>query len=32
MLTNGGFETGSLSPWIVTTPNGGCGGTPGYCK
>ena len=29
MLTNGGFETGSLSPWIRTTPNGVCGGVPG---
>ena len=26
MLTNGGFETGSLSPWILT---GSCGGSPG---
>jgi hypothetical protein len=26
MLTNGGFETGSLSPWIVT---GSCGGYSG---
>jgi hypothetical protein len=29
MLTNGGFETGSLSPWIRTTPNGPCSGSPG---
>jgi len=28
MLNNGGFETGSLSPWIRTTPNGVCSGTP----
>jgi hypothetical protein len=26
MLINGGFETGSLSPWVETTPNGNCGG------
>ncbi len=24
MLVNGGFETGSLSPWVVTFPNGIC--------
>jgi hypothetical protein len=29
MLNNGGFETGSLSPWIRTTPNGTCVGIPG---
>ncbi|CAF2047549.1 unnamed protein product, partial [Rotaria magnacalcarata] len=29
MLTNIGFETGSLSPWVRTTPYGPCGGTPG---
>lgn len=29
MLVNGGFETGSLSPWVRTTPNGTCGGQPG---
>ena len=29
MLTNGGFETGSLSPWIRTTPNGFCLGSSG---
>ncbi|UJR11663.1 hypothetical protein I4U23_015844 [Adineta vaga] len=28
-LVNGGFETGSLPPWIRTTPNGACGGTAG---
>ena len=26
LLSNGGFETGSLSPWIRTTPNGICAG------
>jgi hypothetical protein len=26
MITNGGFETGSLSPWVRTTPNGACAG------
>ena len=26
MLINGGFESGSLSPWIRTTPNGVCPG------
>ena len=26
-LTNGGFETGSLAPWVRSTPNGACGGT-----
>ena len=25
MLVNGGFETGSLSPWVVSHPNGTCG-------
>ena len=25
LLSNGGFETGSLSPWVVTKPNGNCG-------
>lgn len=29
MLSNGGFETGSLSPWVRTTPNGNCAGAPG---
>jgi hypothetical protein len=29
MLSNGGFETGSLSPWIRTTPNGPCSGVSG---
>ena len=29
MLTNGGFETGSLPPWIRTTPNGACTGQSG---
>jgi hypothetical protein len=29
MLVNGGFESGSLSPWAVTFPNGPCvGGSP----
>ena len=28
MLTNGGFETSSLSPgWTLSTPNGVCGST-----
>ena len=27
MLSNGGFETGSLAPWIRSTPNGACTGT-----
>ena len=27
MLVNGGFETGSLSPWVWTQPNGTCNGT-----
>ena len=27
MLVNGGFETGSLSPWVRTEPNGTCNGT-----
>ncbi|CAM4823525.1 unnamed protein product [Rotaria magnacalcarata] len=35
MLNNTGFETGSLSPWVRTTPNGACGGVAGgvypYC-
>lgn len=29
MVGNGNFETGSLAPWIRTTPNGPCVGTPG---
>lgn len=29
MLSNTGFETGSLSPWVRTTPNGNCLGTAG---
>ncbi|CAF4462639.1 unnamed protein product [Rotaria socialis] len=29
MLNNTGFETGSLSPWVRTTPNGACGGLAG---
>ena len=28
MLTNTGFETGSLSPWVRTAPNGYCGAFP----
>ena len=28
MLVNGGFEKGSLSPWVRTTPNGTCAGSP----
>lgn len=28
MLSNRGFESGTLSPWIRTTPNGACAGTP----
>ena len=24
MIVNGGFETGSLSPWVRSTPNGPC--------
>ncbi|CAF1522792.1 unnamed protein product, partial [Rotaria magnacalcarata] len=28
MLTNTGFETGSLSPWVRTGPNGNCGAFP----
>ncbi|CAF1278324.1 unnamed protein product [Rotaria magnacalcarata] len=28
MLSNTGFETSNLSPWIRTTPNGACGGAP----
>lgn len=28
MLSNEGFETGNLSPWVRTTPNGACGGAP----
>ena len=32
MLSNGDFETGSLSPWSSTTPNGDCtGGSGGVC-
>lgn len=27
MLSNEGFESGSLSPWVRTTPNGVCSGT-----
>ena len=30
MLTNGDFETGSLSPWVRTNPNGACSGSPGH--
>jgi hypothetical protein len=30
MISNGGFETGSLSPWIVTSPNGHCAGPATY--
>jgi len=26
MISNGGFETGSLSPWVRTTPHGNCAG------
>lgn len=26
MLINGGFETGSLAPWVRTQPNGTCAG------
>ncbi len=29
MLSNGGFETGSLSPWIRTTLYSNCTGSPG---
>ncbi|CAF4866965.1 unnamed protein product [Rotaria sp. Silwood1] len=29
MLTNTGFETGSLSPWVRTTPYGSCSGSAG---
>jgi hypothetical protein len=29
MLVNGDFETGSLSPWVRTFPNGTCPGVPG---
>ena len=31
MLSNGNFESGNLSPWVVTTPYGPClnGGTVG---
>jgi hypothetical protein len=29
LLTNGGFETGSLYPWTRTDPFGPCGGTSG---
>ncbi|CAF1090968.1 unnamed protein product [Adineta steineri] len=28
MLTNGGFESGTMSPWVRTTPNGACSGWP----
>lgn len=28
MLANGGFETGSFSPWIWSRPNGACGSYP----
>jgi hypothetical protein len=27
MIINGGFETGFLSPWVETTPNGVCAGS-----
>ncbi|CAF1203922.1 unnamed protein product [Rotaria sordida] len=30
MLNNTGFETGSLSPWVRTTPYGTCSGVAGY--
>ncbi|CAF2956493.1 unnamed protein product [Rotaria sp. Silwood2] len=30
MLSNTGFETGSLSPWVRTTPYGSCWGTAGH--
>ena len=30
MLTNGGFESGSLSPWVRTTPNGACPGVMAF--
>ena len=29
MLINGGFESGTLSPWVRTIPNGPCAGAPG---
>lgn len=29
MILNGGFESGSLSPWVRTTPFGSCNGSPG---
>ena len=29
MLSNGGFESGSLSPWIRSDPYGPCGGSAG---
>ena len=29
MLGNGGFESGSLSPWIRSDPYGPCGGSAG---
>jgi hypothetical protein len=29
MISNGGFETGSLSPWVETLPNGSCGSNLG---
>ena len=32
MLTNGYFETGSLSPWVRTDPYGPCNGTAGQVR
>jgi hypothetical protein len=29
MLINGGFESGTLSPWVRTTPDGPCAGVAG---
>lgn len=29
MLSNTGFETGLISPWLVTSPYGTCGSFPG---
>jgi hypothetical protein len=29
MLVNGGFETGSLTPWVTSYPNGPCVGIAG---
>ena len=29
MLVNGDFETGSLSPWVITSVNGPCSSIPG---